>query len=105
MQRALFAWITAWSVCQTGYADPPATDIESTYPEHTRGVELARAGHYDAGLAVLLPPGGEAAAGEDRPTMITLAAGVGAVLILGLFPQWLLPAVAGAASAFANLAR
>lgn len=55
MQRALFAWITAWSVCQTGYADPPATDIESTYPEHTRGVELARAGHYDAGLAVLEP--------------------------------------------------
>ncbi len=29
--------------------------IESTYAEHTRGVELARAGHYDAGLAVLYP--------------------------------------------------
>jgi len=29
--------------------------IESTYPEHTRGVELARAGHYDEGLSVLQP--------------------------------------------------
>jgi formate hydrogenlyase subunit 3/multisubunit Na+/H+ antiporter MnhD subunit len=58
------------------------------------------------GLAALLPQGGgEAASVEDRPTMITLAAGVGAVLILGIFPQWLLPAVAGAAAAFANLAR
>ncbi|HLF24675.1 MAG TPA: hypothetical protein VI565_12200 [Burkholderiales bacterium] len=29
--------------------------IESTYAEHTRGVELARAGRYDAGLKILLP--------------------------------------------------
>lgn len=30
-------------------------DIRSTYDEHTRGVQLARAGQYDDGLAVLLP--------------------------------------------------
>ncbi|MEK7666788.1 MAG: hypothetical protein AAB406_03860 [Pseudomonadota bacterium] len=29
--------------------------IETTYPEHTRGVQLARAGHYEEGLGVLLP--------------------------------------------------
>jgi hypothetical protein len=29
--------------------------IESTYADHTRGVELARAGRYDEGLAVLVP--------------------------------------------------
>ncbi|HEX9812733.1 MAG TPA: hypothetical protein VGA88_11710 [Burkholderiales bacterium] len=29
--------------------------IESTYAEHTRGVELARAGQYDDGLKALLP--------------------------------------------------
>lgn len=29
--------------------------IESTYAEHTRGVELARAGRHEEGLAVLLP--------------------------------------------------
>lgn len=29
--------------------------IESTYAEHTRGVELARAGRYDDGLGALLP--------------------------------------------------
>lgn len=34
-------------------AAPPG--IESTYTEHTRGVELARAGRYDAGLVVLRP--------------------------------------------------
>jgi hypothetical protein len=55
MRHILFVWIAAWGVCQTGYADPPGTGIESTYPEHTRGVELARAGHYGEALAVLLP--------------------------------------------------
>ncbi|HCU53278.1 MAG TPA: hypothetical protein DIC36_03020 [Gammaproteobacteria bacterium] len=32
-----------------------ADGIESTYAEHTRGVELARAGQYEEGLRVLLP--------------------------------------------------
>lgn len=54
MRHIVFAWI-ALGVCQTGYAEPQATGIESTYPEHTRGVDLARAGQYDEGLAVLLP--------------------------------------------------
>lgn len=46
----------AWGVCQTSYgAPPPPAGIESTYADHARGVELARAGHYDEGLALLLP--------------------------------------------------
>lgn len=32
-----------------------APGIESTYSDHTRGVELARAGRHDEGLSVLLP--------------------------------------------------
>jgi hypothetical protein len=54
LRQILLFWIVlgAW---QTGHAEPPAAGIESTYKEHTRGVELARSGHYDEGLAVLLP--------------------------------------------------
>ena len=54
MRQILLAGF-AWGLCQTGFADPPATGIESTEAEHARGVELARAGDYDQGLAVLLP--------------------------------------------------
>lgn len=37
------------------WASEAANGIETTYPEHTRGVQLARAGRYDEGLGVLLP--------------------------------------------------
>jgi len=44
---------------ERGLADADAIaatpGIESTYAEHTRGVELARAGQYDDGLKTLLP--------------------------------------------------
>ena len=38
-----------------GWADVVPDKIETTYAEHTRGVELARAGLHEEGLAVLLP--------------------------------------------------
>jgi len=41
-----------WGVLPAA-ADVPR--IESTYKDHTRGVELARAGRHEEGLAVLLP--------------------------------------------------
>lgn len=37
------------------WAGETAGGIETTYTEHTRGVQLARAGHYEEGLGVLLP--------------------------------------------------
>jgi hypothetical protein len=43
-----------WSFILPGWAGLVPDRIESTYAEHTRGVELARAGRYDEGLAVLL---------------------------------------------------
>lgn len=61
--RGSHRW-SAWSVvgllvaCGTGgpaLAAKPEPGVESTYAEHTRGVELARAGRYDQGLAVLRP--------------------------------------------------
>lgn len=55
MRRVLFPWLVVCGVCQAGYAGTPDLNIETTYQEHARGVELARAGDYDAGLAVLLP--------------------------------------------------
>jgi biofilm PGA synthesis protein PgaA len=41
------------AACFTASAVEPAVGIESTYAEHTRGVELAREGRYDEGLAIL----------------------------------------------------
>lgn len=38
-----------------GWADDSPDKIESTYTEHTRGVNQARAGQYDEALSVLLP--------------------------------------------------
>jgi hypothetical protein len=45
----------AWGFMLPGWADVAPDRIETTYAEHTRGVELARAGLHDEGLAVLLP--------------------------------------------------
>lgn len=44
--------VMASSALAVSAAEP---GIESTYADHTRGVELARAGRYDDGLAVLYP--------------------------------------------------
>lgn len=45
----------AWGFMLPGWADVAPDKIESTYAEHTRGVELARAGLHDEALSVLLP--------------------------------------------------
>jgi biofilm PGA synthesis protein PgaA len=45
----------AWGYILPGWADVAPDKIESTYAEHTRGVNLARAGRHDEALAVLLP--------------------------------------------------
>ncbi|MBS1245966.1 MAG: hypothetical protein H6R47_165 [Proteobacteria bacterium] len=45
----------AWGFILPSWSDVAPDKIENTYAEHTRGVELARAGQYDEGLAVLLP--------------------------------------------------
>jgi hypothetical protein len=42
-----------WGFVLPASADVAPDKIESTYAEHTRGVQLARTGHYDDGLAVL----------------------------------------------------
>ena len=47
--------LVAWVLAVPAWADEAAGNIETTYKEHTRGVELARAGRYDEGLGVLLP--------------------------------------------------
>ena len=39
----------------SGLVSAATPGIESTYAEHTRGVEIARAGRYDDALAVLRP--------------------------------------------------
>jgi len=49
------AVIMLWGFMLPACADVTPDKIESTYAEHTRGVQLARAGQYDDGLAVLLP--------------------------------------------------
>ena len=45
----------AWGLSLPSWAVVAPDTIESTYAEHTRGVELARAGRHDEGLTVLLP--------------------------------------------------
>ncbi|MFQ5407912.1 MAG: proton-conducting transporter membrane subunit [Anaerolineales bacterium] len=40
---------------------------------------------------------------EDAPSMVYAGIGVAVVLVLGVFPQWLLPAVTRAAAAFSSL--
>ncbi len=56
-QRQLWRLAAAWLMAASGSLalaeSPPG--IESTYREHTRGVQLARAGQHDAALGVLLP--------------------------------------------------
>jgi formate hydrogenlyase subunit 3/multisubunit Na+/H+ antiporter MnhD subunit len=59
------------------------------------------------GLAALLSPRGEAGAGfslaavqEKRGSTLVYGLGVGVILVLGAFPQWILPAVVQAAAAF-----
>ena len=49
------AVILLWGYVLPACAEVAPDAIESTYAEHTRGVQLARAGQYDDGLAVLLP--------------------------------------------------
>lgn len=55
MIRALLRLGLGIVVASGGAAAAAEPGIESTYADHTRGVELARAGHYDDGLAVLVP--------------------------------------------------
>ena len=52
---AFVAVFMAWGFILPSWADVALDKIENTYAEHTRGVELARAGQHDDGLAVLLP--------------------------------------------------
>lgn len=53
--RAVLCLFFAWVLAVPAWADEAAVGIETTYKEHTRGVELARAGRYDEGLGALLP--------------------------------------------------
>jgi hypothetical protein len=48
-------WAVLALVGMAAHAAESATGIESTYTEHTRAVQLARAGQYDASLEILLP--------------------------------------------------
>lgn len=51
-----FVWaFVTWGYILPGWADVAPDKIENTYAEHTRGVNLARAGRHDEALAVLLP--------------------------------------------------
>ena len=45
----------AWGFSLPGWADVVPDRIETTYAEHTRGVNLARSGRHDEALNVLLP--------------------------------------------------
>jgi hypothetical protein len=54
MLRGLFMVVVAGlAVAGTVAAAPVYRDIADTYGEHTRAVELGRAGHYDQALAIL----------------------------------------------------
>lgn len=57
--RRRSGWLVVAAIVVGGISPVAAASdepgIESTYTEHTRGVELARAGRHDEGLAVLLP--------------------------------------------------
>jgi tetratricopeptide (TPR) repeat protein len=55
IQRLLRLGLGAAIAASNVIAAAATPGIESTYAEHTRGVELARAGRYDDGLKVLLP--------------------------------------------------
>ena len=55
LQLAFVGAFVTWGYIQPVCADVAPDKIETTYAEHTRGVELARAGRYDEALAVLLP--------------------------------------------------
>lgn len=92
--------------------------LAPAYPEAAIIVLLAAVSvglAYARGLASLMAKGvaveaGEQAgrgAGEVKPSRLSVVFfvfGLAVVVVLGIFPQWLLPAVARAAEAFVNLA-